>query len=373
MKRFLALVSLALATACAEKPQPAPNLPKVKVTAVISDTVRIEKDFVGEVLGQNDIPIRARVEGFLEKIHFQEGEPVKKGQLLYTIDPQPFEADLAVAESQLAEAQIASIRAGNDLKRMEPLAEMKAVSERDYDASKAEKEASEEMVSAAKANARMKEIRLGYTKIESPINGLIGRSLAREGEFVGRSPNPVILNTVSEIDSIRVQFFITENDYLRLARFDTTQQGAKRALKLILSDGTIFGQPGYLDFVDRQVDAATGAILLQATFANPKRLIRPGQFARIRAVTRQENEGILVPQRSVSEFQGRFRVMVVNDSNKVEQRPVQIVAPYRDYYLIGDGVKPGEKVILEGLQKVREGAPVAAEEVKFDSKYPGAQ
>jgi membrane fusion protein (multidrug efflux system) len=171
---------------------------------------------------------------------------------------------------------------------------------------------------------------------------------------------------------VRVQFFITENDYLRLARANVGNSEAPQALKLILSDGSVFDQPGYLDFVDREVDAATGAILLQATFPNPTRLIRPGQFARVRAVVRQVNQGLLVPQRAVVEFQGRFHVLLVGHDNKVMQKPVELVSPYRDYYLIKGGLKAGDHVILEGIQKVKEGILVQPEPVQFESQYPAS-
>lgn len=357
--------------ACQEEQTSTPPPPSIRVVAVIQDTVQIEKDFVGQVYGIKDIPIRARVEGFLDHIHFQEGTKVKEGQLLYSIDPQPFQAALTAAQSQLAEAEVGRVRASNDLKRVQPLADMKAVSERDRDASIAEKDASEEMVNAAQANVEIQEIQLSYTKIKSPIDGLIGKTQAKEGEFVGRSPNPVILNTVSKIDSVRVEFFLTENDYLMLTKKINQGGKAKRGLglKLILSDGSIFDYPGKVDFVNREVDANTGAILIQASFPNPEGLIRPGQFARVRAVVEELDEGKLVPQRAVSEFQGRFSVLALTDSNTVTQKPVEILGKYRDYYIISKGVDAGEMVVFEGLQKAREGQKINPEVVEFESQY----
>ncbi len=368
---FLSLIAL---FSCKEEQAPTPPPPTVQVVSVIEDTVRIEKDFVGQVYGIMDIPIRARVEGFLDHIHFQEGMKVKKGQLLYSIDPQPFQAALTAAQSQLAEAKVGRVRATNDLQRVQPLADMKAVSERDRDASIAEKDASEEMVNAAQANVEIQEIQLSYTQIKSPIDGLIGKTQAKEGEFVGRSPNPVILNTVSKIDSVRVEFFITENDYLQLAKKLRANQASGKAkdplkLKLILSDGTIFDQEGEVDFINREVDASTGALLIQASFPNPDGLIRPGQFARVRAVVEELDKGMLVPQRAVSEFQGRFSVMAVSDSNSVTQKPVEIIGTYRDYYIIAKGVSPGESIIFEGLQKAKEGQKINPEAIDFKSQY----
>jgi len=375
MKKLLSgTVCLFVLFSCKEQQAPSKPPPTVQVVSVMEDTVRIEKDFVGQVYGIKDIPIRARVEGFLENIHFQEGVKVKKGQLLYSIDPQPFQAALTAAQSQLAEAKVGRVRASNDLDRVVPLADMKAVSERDRDASIAEKDASEEIVNAAQANVEIQEIQLSYTKIKSPIDGLIGKTQAKEGEFVGRSPNPVILNTVSKIDSVRVEFFITENDYLQLAKKLRANQASGKTrdplkLKLILSDGTIFEQTGKVDFINREVDAGTGALLIQASFPNPDGLIRPGQFARVRAVVEEMNNGMLVPQRAVSEFQGRFSVMAITDSNTVSQKPVEILGTYRDYYIIEKGVNPGESIIFEGLQKAKEGQKVDPKVVEFKSQY----
>ncbi|HKL39108.1 MAG TPA: efflux RND transporter periplasmic adaptor subunit [Cryomorphaceae bacterium] len=375
MKKLTAtFFSFLLLISCEEEQITDTSPPTVQVVSVIQDTVQIEKDFVGQVYGITDIPIRARVEGFLEGVHFQEGMKVKKGQLLYSIDPQPFKASLTAAQSQLAEAEVGRIRASNDLNRVQPLADMKAVSERDRDASIAEKDASEEMVNAAQANVEIQEIQLSYTQIKAPISGLIGKTQAKVGEFVGRSPNPVILNTVSRIDSVRVEFFLTENDYLQLAkevRADIAS-GHKRetfALKLILSDGSIFEHEGKVDFVNREVDATTGAILIQASFPNPEGLIRPGQFARVRAIMEQMDKGVLVPQRAVSEFQGRFSVMAVTDSNTVKQKPIEILGSYRDYYIITRGVTPGESIIFEGLQKAKEGQKVTPDPIEFKSQY----
>ncbi|MEE4248318.1 MAG: efflux RND transporter periplasmic adaptor subunit, partial [Kangiellaceae bacterium] len=259
------LLSVSIFVSCSEE-QPihqagVPTLPVVEVTV---GEVEIEKEFVGQVYGKVDIPVRARVEGFLEGIHFDEGRKVTKGQLLYTIDAQPFQANMAQAQSGLAEAKIALVKAENDYARIKPLAEAKAVSQADLDAAIAEKGAAEAAVEAAQANVKMAEIQLSYTQIASPIDGLIGKTGARVGEFVGREPNPVILNTVSRIDTMRVDFYITESDYLRFARLAAQQQEQERkeqaqeSLKLVLSDGSVYEELGKVDFVDRGVEESTG-------------------------------------------------------------------------------------------------------------------
>jgi len=205
-------------SSCKEKQQVEAPPPEIKVVKVIQKDTPIYKEFVGQMYGLKDIPIRARVEGFLEKIYFDEGMRVYKGQLLYSVDPEPFLADVAAEKSKLAEAKTLLVNAENELARYKPLAEINAVSQSDLDAAQASRDAAVAGVDAAKANLKLSEIRLGYAQIYSPIQGVIGKTEAREGEFVGKNPNPVILNTVSRIDTMRVQFFLTEAEYLTLIK-----------------------------------------------------------------------------------------------------------------------------------------------------------
>lgn len=375
MKRLFLLVFVSLLIyACGEKSQTSgpPPAPQVQVVKVTAQKVQLEKDFVAQVYGKLDIPIRARTEGYLEGIHFNEGKLVRKGDLLYTVDQDPFREAVNAANSQLAEAKVALTQAENDLARYEPLAEINAISQKDLDAAKAKRDAAEASVNAAQANLNFQKIQLGYTRITSPIDGLIGKTNAKVGEFVGRSPNPVILNTVSLIDSIRVEFFLSENDYLSLFREyqeNKTNQNAQLPLQLVLSDGSIFDQMGYVDFINREIDSSTGTILIQATFPNPDRLVRPGQFARVRAIIQEVENGVIVPQRAVSEFQGRFFIFKVDSNSVVTRQEVVIAGKYRDYFLISSGVEDGDMVVLEGLQLVRDGLTVQVEEVEFNSQY----
>lgn len=367
------LVSVAL-TSCDSNENPAPTeQPTIKVVQVKTEKVSLKKDYVGQVYGKLDIPIRTRVEGFLEGLHFKEGRRVKKGQLLYTVDSQPFDAAVAGAQSQVVEAEVSLVRAENDLKRVEPLAEMNAVSDRDLDAAIAEKGATEAMVEASKANLRLEEINRSYTKISSPIDGIIGKTNAKIGEFVGRSPNPVILNVVSLIDSVRVEFFITEQDYLNImahvADMSEEEKAQRLPLELVFADGTVFNYTGLVDFVNREIDETTGTMLVQSTFPNPDRLIRPGQFARVRAIVSNNEAGLLIPQRCVSEFQGQYNVMLVGDSSKVEQRTIEIIGPYKDYFLVKSGLVEGDQIVFEGLQKVRDGIQIEPETIQFESQY----
>ncbi len=374
---FVLMTSLSLACSN-DKPQTPPPPQQLKVVEVESRNVPISNDFVGQVYGYFDIPIRARVEGYLESVDFREGSTVDKGQLLYTIDSQPFQESVAARKSELAQAEIAAVNAESHLNRIRPLAEINAVSKRDLDDAIAAYKAANAQVEAARANVRMAEINKGYTRIHSPIRGTIGKTLAKAGEFVGRQPNPVILNTVSRIDSVHVQFHLTESNYLRIARtaIANRQISADRvpdkiseniSIQLVLSDGLVYGERGRLDFINREVDPSTGSILVQTTFPNPNQLIKPGQFAKVR-ITFQEENGLVIPQKCVSELQGNHFVYVIDDENKVVRKPIHTDAEYVDLYLVRSGLQMGEKVLIEGIQRVREGMTISPELIAFDSQ-----
>jgi membrane fusion protein (multidrug efflux system) len=362
---------------CSKKEDQAAQPPPPNVTVFQTEAreVPIYREFVGQVFGFKDIAIRARVEGYLEGIHFEEGSRIKKGSLLYTLESQPFEADVAEKMSMVAEANTMLANAVSELNRIRPLAENKAVSESDLDSAVARHDANVASVEAAEANLRAAKIQLGYTKIYSPITGIIGKTKAKVGDFVGREPNPVILNTVSQINTVLVQFFITETEYLMAARRYLARGGhdpdAKEDnLELILADGSYYEHKGKYDFIGREVDPATGAILLQASFPNPDEILRPGQFAKVKARVKVVSDGILVPQRCVSELQGLFGVFVVDASNKVQKREVKVGPKIKQFWLITEGLKTGEKVVYEGLQKVREGIIVnpTVQEVELQSE-----
>lgn len=365
-KLTLLCILFLLFFSCGQKEEQQAQAPPPQVTVVVTQAkdVPIYQEFVGQIYGFKDIAIRARVEGFLEGIHFEEGSRVEKGALLYTLESQPFEADVAAKMSRVAEANTRRAKAKSDLNRIEPLAKEKAVSESDLDSAVAQHDASIESVKATEANLRASRIQLGYTKIYSPIFGIIGKTTAKVGDFVGRSPNPVILNTVSRIDTIIVEFFITETQYLQVARHllskveSTVQNARKENLELILADGSLYDHKGKVNFVDRDVDPTTGAILVQASFPNPQELLRPGQFAKVRALVKVVKDGILIPQRCVVELQGQYSVYVVGDGDKVETRNVKVGPKIKQFWLITEGLKPGEHVVYEGLQRVKGGAVV---------------
>ena len=365
---FLVCLCMLLFTACDQDKkgpeQQAP--PKVSVIETRARNVPLYMEFVGQTSGLKDIAIRARVEGFLEGLHFQEGAQIRKGDLLYTLESQPFREKVATRLSEVAAAETLLAKASGDLGRIKPLAEINAVSQSNLDEARAAQEAAIANLEAAKANLRAAEIQLGYTKIFSPINGIIGKTKAKVGDFVGRDPNPVILNTVSQVDTILVTFFITESQYLRAARHlaradkaDKKERGDRKDnFELILIDGSVYEHKGNADFIDREVNTTTGAMLVQASFPNPSKILRPGQFARIKIKVEDVKDGILIPQRCVMELQGLFSVYVITAENKVETREISVGPKVGSFWLIQDGLGPGEKVVYEGLQKVKDGITV---------------
>ena len=363
---------------CKEETQKKMPPPQIQVINAIQQDVPLYQEFVGQLYGLLDIPIRARVEGYLEGIHFDEGLPVKKGQLLYTIDSQPYLAEVKAQEGKLAETRTYLVNAENELKRYEPLAEINAVSKSDLDAARATKEAAEASVSAAVANLRMAQINYGYCTIKSPISGLIGKTEAREGEFVGRNPNPVILNVVSRIDSIRVQFFITEAQYLVLVRELAERRSAdsnqadepdqKAEIELILADGTIYPYIGIFDFIDRNINVSTGSIMVQAIFQNPGSLLRPGMFAKVRVKMETASNAILVPQRCVIELQGQYSVFAIEEGNVVKSRQIEVGPKIGDLWLIKKGLDAEDQVVIDGLQKVASGMVINPVPTSFESK-----
>ena len=376
---FLGLLFLGLFSCIQkEETEQAPPPPQqVSVYEIKAREVPIYQELVGQVYGFKDIGISARVEGYLEGIHFQEGFPVKKGKLLYTLESQQFEADVAAKMSGVAAAETYTTESKTYLDRIEPLAKEKAVSQSDLDSAQAQYDVGLSQIKAAKANLRAANIQLGYTKIYSPISGIIGKTKAKVGDFVGRQPSPIILNTVSRIDTVLVQFFITESQYLMFMRRHMAQiekgkfeEAEKANLELILSDGSIYKHKGKPDFVNREVDPQTGALLIQASFPNPDELLRPGQFAKVKGEIDVVKEGILIPQRCVMELQGTFTVYVVGAENKIKMKEVKVGPKIESFWLIREGLKSGEKVVYEGLQKVKDGTVVDAEikDIPFSDK-----
>ena len=364
---LFSVISLAISSCSSESDKAqGMHVLKIPVIEVLQQDVPVYSEFIGQTYGRQDIPIRARVDGFLEGMYFNEGERVKKNQLLYKIEPQSLTADLAASESKVVEAESNVVNAKSDLDRVKPLAEMNAVSKSELDNANARYKSALAQLESAKANKKITSISLSYSEVRSPIDGLIGITKAKVGEYVGKDPNPIILNSVSKIDTILVRFYVTEEVYLKIARIfkKAIKDGAegrkvksedKGKLDLILADGSTFDHTGIVDFVDNRIDANTGSLLAQASFPNPDKVLRPGLFAKIRTIMDIREDAILVPQRAVQFVQGKTNVLVVDKENKVEYRSVVTGAKYKNVWEVKEGLKVGDKIVLEGAQKLRTG------------------
>ncbi len=419
--RSLAKVATALGVACLAislgacergkesekaKEAAAPPPPAVVVAEVVQKTVPIYSEFVARTDAKETVEIRARVQAFLESQHFTEGTVVKKDQLLFTLDKQEYEAQLLQAKAQLAKAEadlafakdnatvesakanvdVALARLGKtetDERRLKPLAARRAVPQQDYDDALANLEGAradvesrraslntavvnqksnvqqaEAAIQAARAAIAQAELNLSYCTIRSPIEGLIGERKVAPGNLVGKG-EATLLDTVSTIDPIRVYMSLSEAEYLRLFAFQKkTQAAAGAALELMLADGSVYPHKGRAVIADRALDTKTGTLSIIAEFPNPEGLLRPGQFGRVRAATEVVENAILVPQRAVQEIQGTKTVLVVGPDNLVAMRTISPGVSVGDLLIVVDGLKPGERVIVDGIQKARPGSPV---------------
>ena len=358
----MAVASLALLTAACEEPPPPPVAPpEVYVTEAVQRDVPVYLDLVGQTEGFQDVEIRARVEGFIETVNFQEGSFVRRNDVLYQLDRKPFEAAVAGAKADQSTAQARLEKANNDVNRYRPLVAKQAVSQQELDNAVAAQDASRSQVAAAGAALEQATINLGYTTIRSPIDGLIGTTAMKPGNLVGKG-EPTLLTTVSQIDPTILKVGVTEADYLRVTR--RRQEGgsagpASLDIQMTLSDGTVYPEKGKLGPVERAVDATTGTIAVQFIFPNPGTLLRPGQYGRVRISLDTKVGALLIPQRAVQELQNLYSVAIVGADNKVTFRNVKAGMKVDSLWVIDEGLKPGEKVIVEGIQRVQEGGTVA--------------
>lgn len=371
--RCLAAVSVALFLfSCAKKAAPPPPPPEVQVTAAVQRDVPIYVEFVGQTRGSKEVDVRSRVEGYLDTVNFQEGSFVRKGQLLYTIDPRPFREALAQANGQLAQAEAALGKAKDDVLRYKPLVEQNAIPRQDYDTAVSLQEAAKAGVEAAQAVVNKAELDLGFTRITAPMGGLIGKTEINPGNLVGRQVT--LLTSISDIDPIHVRFSISEQEYLQLVRDREKESDKERKpvpLELLLADGSVHPYKGRIVFAERTIDPTTGTLQLEASFPNPDNTLRPGLFARIRAAAEVRKGAIVIPQKAVQELQATYNVAVVGTDNKVEVRPVTPGPRVDSMWVIDKGLNPGDRVVVEGLQKVRPGMTVKADLVPAEGKPPG--
>ncbi len=353
-------LSACLVTGCGEQKATGPAAPTVEVVNVVQKDVPIVREWVGTTDGLVNAKINAQVQGYLIKQNYQEGSLVKKGQILFEIDPRPFQAALEQAKGQLAvnEGQLYTAKA--NLEKIRPLAAANAVSKKDLDDAIGREASAKAAVQAGKAAVRKDEIDLSFAKITSPIDGIAGISKAQIGDLVGNPGGPE-LTTVSTVDPIKVFIPLSEQEYMRFireaeAKGNSESKGSN--LELILADGRVFPHKGKLYFADRQVDERTGTIKVATLFPNPGNLLRPGQFAKVKALIETQMGALLVPQRAVTELQGRYQVAVVGSDNKVDLRWVKVGERAGSLWVIDEGLKPGERVIVEGIQKAKAGMPV---------------
>lgn len=360
---------------CEGKSAGAPPPPEVEVVQVEQKDVPIYGEWIGSLDGFVNADVKAQVSGYLIQQAYQEGSFVKKGQLLFQIDPRPFQAALDQAKAQLAqtEAQLATAEANQlqaqlNVDKYTPLAKEQAASQQDLDnavqtnlAAKATVLNYKAAIEAAQAAVETAQINLGFTHLVAPIDGIAGIAQLQVGALVNPSSPPV--TTVSTVDPIKVYFTVSEQEYLEFNRLYPSEaarasQEKKMPLQLILADGTTYPHDGSVYFADRAVDLGTGTIRIAGLFPNPGNILRPGGYGKVRAPVRTQPGALLVPQRAVSELQGSYQVAVVDDHNKVSVSTVKVGDRVGSDWIIMDGLKAGERVVAEGVQKVAPGAQV---------------
>lgn len=333
---------------------------KVPVTKAISKDIPIKMQFVGQTYGRADINIVARVNGYLKGIYFSQGGVVKAGQLLYRIEPRPIEAQVAEAQATLASAISSLVQAQSNYNRVKPLAAINAVSQSTLDDASAQLAAAQAQVNSSEAQLEYARIQLSYTEIRSPINGIIGLTKARVGDYVGIGSNLSILNTVSQIDTILVRFYIPSDRYTTFAQ--KGEQIKFNDIRLKLSNGMYYPLQGKFDFIGRAVSPSTGSIDVQVSFANPDSLLRPGEFAEISAVIDTMHNCVLIPLRAINQTQTSNSVMVVDSTNRVYRREVTIGPQWEQMWVITSGLKAGEQIVVEGLHKLQSGMKITPEQ-----------
>ena len=332
-------------------------LPTVEVADVIEKDVPVYSEWIASTDGLVNATIRAQVQGYLIKQNYREGDFVKKGQVLFEIDPRSFEAMLEQAKGQLAQQQARWETAKANLGRIKPLAEQKAISLKDLDDAIGTEQTTRAEVMTAQAVVDKAQVDLSFTKITSPIDGIAGIARTQLGNLVG--PGSIEeLTTVSTVDPIKVYIPMSEQEYLRDMQ-NVRRRNQPVELDLILADGSTHPHKGVLAFADRQVDIRTGTIKVAGLFPNPGNVLRPGQFARVRARILIKKGALLVPQRAVTELQGSYQMAVVGSDNKVDIRSVKVAERIGNLWVIEEGLKPGERIVAEGIQKVKQGMSVS--------------
>ncbi len=368
----LSLAALVPVIGCEKKTEAAlPPPPEVQVVAVQQKDTPIYGEWVATLDGYVNADIRPQVSGYLMKQNYREGTIVRKGEILFEIDPRPFEAALQQAQGEQAKAEAQLGKTELDVQRDTPLAKLSAIPQAQLDNDIQANAAAKAILEAAKAQVAQAEINLGFTKVRSLVDGIAGIAKGQIGDLVGPQ---ITLTTVSQIQPIKAYFFLSEQEYLPFAATISAVISGKRSadtariMELILADGSTFPKKGFVIIADRQVDLRTGTIRFAAQFDNPGGELRPGQFARIRFPVALEKNALLVPQKAVIETQGAYSLAVVAADNKASIRPVTVGARVGPMWIIKQGVQPSERVIVEGFQKVREGMPVLPKAVELQAQ-----
>ncbi len=367
-KLLLLIVILTFLSSCKKEVVSKSNPLEVEVIEVLQQDVRLESEYTGQTFGQSDIQINPRVDGVIESLNFKEGSIVKKGELLYTIDPLQIQTRVSQAQGALAESQASLSKTKSDLDMVEPLAKINALSQRELIAAKEAYNASLARMRASSASLENARIELSYCKITAPITGLIGISKVRVGDYV--KPGALsVLNTISDMGDVRVRFTVSEQEFLRIFREfnkkDSSLKGVGESVTLKLSDDSIYPQVGKVSFADRQIDPSTGAITFEAVFANPDKLLRPGQYVKIGVVSDVRKNVIVIPQRAVIEMQGIYQVYVLGANNKLEMRIITPGPSFKDSYVIEDGLKAGDKIALGGSKLLENGSLIVPKTVNW--------
>jgi RND family efflux transporter MFP subunit len=358
---FVCAAGVALVTVIGCKKAAAPSPPVVEVISVTPTNVPITDEWIGTLDGYVNAQIRAQVTGYLLSQNYAEGSEVKNGDLLFQVDPRPFQAVFDQAEAKLAEDKAAAGKTELDVKRYTPLAKEEAISQQELDDAVQANLGELAQIKVDEATVEDARLNLGFTKIASPVDGLAGVAQGQIGDLVSQS-GPV-LTTVSTINPIKVYFQVSEQSYLTFWRNYVTPGDSAKAqagfpLQLILSDGSVYPQSGKLLFVNRQVDPDTGTIEVVGLFPNTNCILRPGQYSRVRAQTQIETNAIVVPQRSVTELQNAYQVMIVDEKNTAHLIPVTVGRQIGSDWIIEGGLKAGDMLVVEGAQKAREGTVV---------------
>ncbi len=342
-----------------EMENPLLNPPVVEVAEVTQADVPVYHEWIGSLDGSSNAEIRARVSGYILTQKYKDGMPVAKGEVLFEIDPRPFQASLASAQASLAQAQAEEVRAQLEADKYTRTFASGAASEKDRDNAVQQYEAAKAKVKAEEASVEQAKLQLEFTTITAPFDGVASIATRNIGDLVGPG-DPSPLTTVSTLDPIRVYFQVSEQTYLRAShRFGgRREEGLKIPVKMTLADGSLYPQDGHLVAVDREVQGTTGTIRIAAAFPNPGNRLRPGQFARVQVPTDLLKEAMLVPQQALEELQGSFQVAVVNADQTVSIRTVKTGPRHGAFWVITEGLKPGEKVVVEGVQKVAQGKKV---------------